>query len=87
MKAHLGIDAKTHEIVSEIVTESAVGDSKMTEPSLKQIFGRAKGVMTDGGYDKGEARKAIRKRKAKEIIPSLRNARYKGKMMNEIRPY
>jgi hypothetical protein len=78
IKIHLGIDAVTQEIVAEITSESSVGDSKMTEPLLNQISGRIKQVMGDGGYDKEEAREAIRRRKAKGIIPPPRNARYKG---------
>lgn len=78
IKIHLGIDAVTQEIVAEITTESGVGDSKMTKPLLDQISGRIKQVMADGGYDKEEAREAIKRRKAKGVIPPPRNARYKG---------
>lgn len=78
IKVHIGIDLETQKIVAEVVTESSVGDSKMTKPLLDQVPGRIKRVIADGGYDRSEARDEIRKKKAKALIPPPKNARYKS---------
>lgn len=78
IKVHIGIDAMTQQIVAEITTESNVGDSKMTKPLLDQISGRIKKVIADGAYDKAAARRVIKDRKAQDLIPPPKNARYKG---------
>lgn len=78
VKVHIGIDLATQKIVAEMVTESSVGDSKMTKPLLDQVPGCVKQVIADGGYDRKEAREEIRKKKAKALIPPPKNAKYKG---------
>lgn len=78
IKVHIGIDLETQKIVAEVVTESNVGDSKMTKSLLDQVPGRIKEVIGDGGYDRNEARNEIRKKKAKALIPPPKNARYKN---------
>jgi hypothetical protein len=78
VKVHISVDPSTLHIVAEVTSESNVGDSKMTEELLKQIPGKIKCVIADGGYDKKQSREAIRKRKARQLIPPPQNARYKG---------
>lgn len=78
VKVHLAIDVETQEIVAEVVTESKIGDSKMTGFLLDQMTERPKKVLADGGYDKQEARGMITKRKIEQVIPPPRNARYRG---------
>jgi hypothetical protein len=50
----------------------------MTKALLQQVSGLVDQVLADGGYDKAEARRAIQDRGAKGLIPSPKNARYKG---------
>lgn len=78
VKVHIAIDAETQQIVGEVLTEANVGDSKMTACLLDQMQNRPQQVLADGGYDKKEARQAIKNRKIKHVIPPPKNARYTG---------
>ncbi|MGK5593747.1 MAG: IS5 family transposase, partial [Parachlamydiaceae bacterium] len=78
IKVHIGIDLENQKIGAEIVTDSSIGDSKMTKPLLDQVQGKIKKVIADGGYDRSEARGEIRKKKAQALIPPPKNAKYRG---------
>lgn len=69
VKVHIGLDPMTQQIVAEVTTESNIGDSKVTKELLDQVPGKIRKVIADGGYDKEQARKEIRKRKARQLIP------------------
>lgn len=45
---------------------------------MDQIPGKIKRVVADGAYDKKQAREEIFKRKAQQLIPPPKNARYSG---------
>ena len=59
----------------DILTSSNVGDSSVTEDLLDQSPSSIKVVKADGGYDRSGAREAIKKNKAKALIPPPKNAR------------
>jgi hypothetical protein len=78
VKVHLAVDPDTQEIVAEVTTTSQVGDSSMTGTLLDQLKSPAQEVLADGGYDRQEARKTIKAKKGKPVIPPPKNAKYKG---------
>ena len=78
LKVHIAIDAATQEIVSEATTTNKVGDGSMTAPLLDKVHGRVETVLADGGYDGSSSREAIRRKKAKAVIPPPKNARLRG---------
>lgn len=78
LKIHIGIDAKTQEIVAESTTESGVVDGAMTGHLLKQIPNGIKMTIGDGAYDRIDSQEAIRKKKSQGLIPPPKHARYKG---------
>lgn len=78
IKIHIAVDARTQEIVAEVTTESNVADSCMTESLLDQVPNTVQTVIADGAYDRNQSREAIRKKKAKALIPPPKNARVKG---------
>jgi IS5 family transposase len=75
MKIHIAIDERSQEIIAAILTSSNVGDSSVTEDLLDQSPSSIKVVKADGGYDRSGAREAIKKNKAKALIPPPKNAR------------
>jgi hypothetical protein len=77
IKLHLALDADTQEILAEWTTDSAVADSAMTKALLDAVPGKVTCVIADGAYDRASSRDAIRKKKAKALIPPPKNARYK----------
>jgi hypothetical protein len=78
IKIHIALDAKTQEIVAEVTTESNIADFRMVAPLLDQMPNSVKKVLGDGAYDRSQSREAIRKKKAKALIPPPRNARIRG---------
>lgn len=78
VKVHIALDAETQEILSECTTEAYVAECTMTEGLLDKIPGKIESVLADGGYDRSVARSSIKRRRAKELIPPPRNARYRG---------
>lgn len=78
VKLHIAIDAETQEILAELTTESNVADSSMAGKLLDAVPGKVKEVLADGAYDRSSSREAIRKKRAKALIPPPKNARYQG---------
>ena len=77
VKVHIALNPETQEVLSECTTEAYVADCKMTGELLDKIPTKIRAVVADGGYDKECARRAIRQRKAKELIPPPTNAKYR----------
>jgi len=77
VKLHLAIDAESGVILAECTTTSTVADSVVVDRLFDDIPNRIKSVMADGAYDGKKCRDKIKKRKAKELIPPPRNARYR----------
>lgn len=77
VKIHIAIDAETQEILAECTTESSIADTTMTEYLLNKIPRKISSVLADGAYDKSSSRSAIKRRRAQELIPPPKNARYR----------
>lgn len=73
-KVHLAIDEATNEIVAWEVTGGHEGDPEQLENLLDQIEEEIEQVSADKGYDAGKCHKAIKKRKAKAVIPPKEGA-------------
>lgn len=78
LKIHIAIDERSQEIVAEALTDCHVGDASMMESLLSAAPKTVKVVKADGAYDRTCARTAIRRARAKALIPPPRNARIKG---------
>lgn len=66
-KLHLAIDAKTHEIVGHVLSESNVHDSeKINEILPKSLIGN---VCADGAYNNEKSYEAIIERGGRPLIP------------------
>lgn len=74
-KLHLAVDANTHDIVATVLTDNGVGDCEVLPELLDQIEGELDSVAADGAYDTKEDYEAIRKKKAKALIPPRKGAR------------
>jgi hypothetical protein len=77
IKIHIAIDAKTQEIVGEVLTEAKVADGKVLPALLDQISNKVDTVIGDGAYDGCDVRKTIKSKKAKALIPPPKNAKYR----------
>jgi len=73
-KLHIGINAETQEIIAEELTENSTSDAEVIEDLLNEVDEKINSFRGDGGYDKKNVRKELRKRKIKEIIPPQENA-------------
>jgi IS5 family transposase len=74
-KLHLAADEATGEIVAAVVTTNGYADSQVIEDLLEQVDEEIEQVSGDGGYDKRNCYQAIKKRRAKAVIPPQKNAR------------
>lgn len=79
LKIHLAVDAKTQEIVAEVVTEANFADSKAAAILLSKTSRMVKEVVADGAYDRSSCREAIKRRGGRALIPPPRNGRVQGK--------
>jgi len=79
IKVHLAVDAKTQEIVAEVVTDAYFADSKAVQALLSKSPKRIKKVIADGAYDRSSCREAIKNRGGRALIPPPRNGRVRGK--------
>ncbi len=78
-KLHLGVDVKSQEIISCVLTDNSVDDAQMTSGLLGGVEGQVESFYGDGAYDKKKARKVVAKMSAKAIVPPPKNAvRSKG---------
>ena len=74
-RLHVGIDEATGEILTSMVTTNNVTDGQVLPELLDQVTAEIEQVSGDGAYDKRNCYDAIRKRKAKAVIPPRRNAK------------
>lgn len=78
VKIHIVIDAKTQEIIGEILTEASMADGIILPTLLDQVPRGVKTVIGDGAYDGMDVRKAIRQKGAISLIPPPVHAVYGG---------
>lgn len=78
-KLHIGIDAKTGEIIAQVATTNNISDKEVLPDLLEQIDEPIKQVTTDGGYDYATCYEAIAERKARAVIPPRRTGRLNPK--------
>jgi IS5 family transposase len=74
-KLHIGVDEATGEIVAAVATTNNVGDNEVIEDLLEQVEEDIDQVSGDGSYDKRKCYEAIKKRKARAVIPPQKNAK------------
>jgi hypothetical protein len=73
-KAHLGVDADTHEVVAALVTTNGVGDGEILPALLDQFDDPIAQLSADGAYDSHGCYQAIEARGAKAAIPPREDA-------------
>lgn len=73
-KLHLGVDAKTRQIVSVELTDKDTHDAEVLPKMLASIQCEIEKVGADGAYDTWKCRYAINERAAKSVIPPRRDA-------------
>ena len=74
-KIHLGIDARTGEIVAEELTPAFAKDAKSVEPLLQQIEGDIAVAALDSAYDWHSVHALFTAREAHALIPPQKNAK------------
>lgn len=74
IKIHIAVDAKTQEIVGELITEASVDDGKAFPDVIDQVPNRVDTVIGDGAYDDREVREIIKRRGGTALIPPPKNA-------------
>lgn len=74
-KLHVAIDVKTGEILSTSYGKSTANDGEELPTLLDAINEPISAVCGDMAYDTVNCREAIQKKKAKQLIPPIRNAR------------
>ena len=78
IKLHIGIDAKTQEIVAELSTEASVAEGKIFPSLIEQTFGRITAVIGDGAYHDKSVRTTIKRQGGKALIPPPKHAICRG---------
>ena len=73
-KLHLGVDAKTRQIVSVELTDKDTADSQVLPRMLASIQCEIEKVGADGAYDTWKCRYAIHQRGASAVIPPRQDA-------------
>jgi hypothetical protein len=73
-KLHIGVNPKTHEIVSGVVTSNKTTDDKVLPKILKNIDFHVDSVIADGAYDKKDCYDFIKYIGAIPIIPPRKDA-------------
>lgn len=68
-KLHIGIDERSQQIVSAILTSNSCGDDKTLPNVLNNYKGLLKQVSSDGAYDSHACYDIIGRRGAKAVIP------------------
>jgi IS5 family transposase len=74
MKMHLVIDAESQQIKGVKLTSNSIDDSTAAIPMIESIKYRIGSLRGDGGYDKHEFRKMLRRKNIRQIIPPQSNA-------------
>jgi len=78
IKIHVAIDAKTQEVIAELLTETSVAEGMALPFLLDQVPCSVKTVIGDGAYDWQDVRLAIRKKGARALVPPPKHAVYRG---------
>ena len=73
-KLHIGIDARTQEVSTALITRRDVVDPRGLPRLLKQVEGVVERVYADGAYDSRECYRALHQRGADPIIPPRRGS-------------
>lgn len=68
IKVHLGVDAKSQEVISFNITDSSGSDARQLPIILEAAPRSIKEVIADGAYDTQSCREAISNRQAKPLI-------------------
>ncbi len=76
-KLHLSVNAETHEIVAEVLTENSCHDSQAVPVLLEQIDQPVGKFYGDGGYDKWKVYEALATEQIDPVIPPQHNAKIK----------
>lgn len=74
IKAHIGVDPQSQEIIALEVTESSVGDATALPILLDQMTTRVKRVFADGAYDRLKCRQYLHLHGIEGKIPPPKNA-------------
>jgi len=74
-RIHVGADASTGLIQVAAMTTNSITDATAAWPLLRQLKGKVKKFMGDGGYDKRKIYAELERLKIKPIIPPQKNAR------------
>ena len=82
-KFHIGIDAKTQEIVSCELTGNEEGDAAVAERMLDELSCGLQSVRGDGAYDARRFRKKVHEKGGTCIVPPPKGAAYKGNAETE----
>lgn len=69
------MDEATHELVAAVVTTNDVADCEAMTDLLDQVDEKLDQVSADGAYDKRPCYDAIKRIKARAVIPPRRDAR------------
>ena len=78
IKLHVAIDAKTQEIIGEILTEASMDDGKAFPAVMEQVSNRIDTIIGDGAYDDKDVRDLIKKKGGTALIPPPKNAICRG---------
>ena len=71
------MDPNSHDIILAELTENSSNDSKVLEELLEETNGFVRRVYGDGIYDTERCYKAIKRKRAKPLIPVRRNGKFK----------
>lgn len=74
-RMHIGADPSTGLIQVATMTTNSITDATAAWPLLKQLGGKVKKFMGDGGYDKRKIYAELERLKIKPVIPPQKNAR------------
>ena len=74
-KLHLGVDEATGEILAAVVTTNDITDGEVLSDILDGIKDEIEQVSGDGAYDQRQCYRAVRRRKAKAVIPPRKGAK------------
>jgi hypothetical protein len=77
-KFHIGIDAKTQDILCCELTGNDEGDAEVAERMLDNMAVTIKSARGDGAYDASRFRKKVHEKGGTCIVPPPRGATYKG---------
>ena len=77
-KLHLGVDARTREIVASELTDNNVHDCEVLEKLIVSVRGEIECVGADGAYDTWECRYRIAEHDAEAVVPPRGDAAISG---------